>query len=203
MTTWLRKFVLFLFFPLALIVVAGGCGMDHSPVASQDEATVTQAEDGRLLLTFSPTAAQRAGKIAQAQEGRTSSKLIGAAGDTLLVKDENGRGTKDNLRVVLKVPENALAADELITMTVYGETLSDLVVEFAPGGLEFLIPAKLKLILGSKLIDAPIDEAVHVRHIHDDGTTENARVIFFTEKDNGRIRFKAEVPGFSRYSMGP
>lgn len=180
------KWMLFLGLP-ALLFLAFGCGLDQSPVAHEEQ--VLASETGR------------AAKIAQIPEGRISSKIIGSGGDTLLVKDDNGKGTKDNLVVILKVPANALAADELITMAVYGETLADLVVEFSPGGLEFLKPAILKIRMGVTLIDAPLDQAIAVQHIYGDGTVESAKVLFYAEKDNGKIRFKVEVPGFSRYSM--
>ena len=201
MVSYLKRFA-----PAASALLLGlslttGCGVDHSPVAP-DEAAMTRTPDGRVLLTFAPQATQRAAKLAETSSDRTSSKLIGSAGDTLQVKDLNGRGTKDNLVVILKVPANALATDELITMTVHGETLSELVVEFAPAGLEFLTPAILKLRVGNKLVDTALEDILRIDHIHDDGTIERARVPFSAVKDNGRVRIKVEVPGFSRYSMG-
>jgi hypothetical protein len=52
---------------LAVVGLAAGCGVDHSPVA-QTEVTVTQAPDGRSFLTFSPRAAQRAAKLASGDD---------------------------------------------------------------------------------------------------------------------------------------
>jgi len=186
---------------LAVVALLVGCGADYSPVAP-DETALTQAADSRLLLAFSPQASQRVAKLAQDPKARTSSELIGAKGGTVYIKDENGKGTKDNLVAILKVPADALVADELITMTVYGDKLSDLVVEFAPGGLEFLSPATLVLRLGLKLVDVSLHQAVQIKHIYHDGTVEDVEVIFAAEKRDGRIRMKVKVPGFSRYALG-
>lgn len=176
---------------LALIAFAASCGMNQSPVA-QDEATVSQAEDSRMLLAFSPEAAQRAAKIVQ--EGLTSSQLVGTQGGHFLIN--NG-----GLKVTFTVQENGLAADEQITMTVYGEMLSEVIVAFEPGGQVFLIDSQLELRLDNALVDLPLD-GLQAWHIHDDGTVEPAGIVFVDDA-TAKTYITLDIPGFSRYSLGP
>ena len=191
MASNIRRFGL-AFCILALVAFAAGCGVEQSPVA-QEEAAVTQAEDGRMLLTFSPEAAQRAAKIVE--EGRTVSQLFNAQSGNLVINDDDG------LKVTLSVPQNALAADEQITMTAYGNTLSELVVAFEPGGLVFLIASQLEIRLDNELVDLPLD-GLQAWHILDDGTVEPAGIVFVDE-ENSKTYITLDVPGFSRYSLGP
>lgn len=136
------------------------------------------------------------------EETRTLEGLIGWAGGSLKIKDHNVNGDNtDNLVVHLDLSAGTLDSDELITMTVYGETLSDLVVAFSPAGLQFNKPAILTIRLGIQLVDGPVDESIPIHHIYSDGTVEIANFVSFSRWTNGAARFQVEVPGFSRYGL--
>ena len=182
MTTWMRKFAL-VFCSLSLIVLAGGCGMDHSPLAG-GETTVA-------AKPIPPT-------------GRTVSALFDASGGSFQVFESNGSGPKDNLLVEFVVPKNALNQPETITMTVNGETLSELAIEFQPGGLEFNTGAELTVRVGAGLVDVQQVESLQVYHRYEDGTVEES-IVHVNEPNSHQqsVSIYVVIPGFSRYSMGP
>jgi len=185
---------------MALAGLLAGCGMDHSPVA-QDETTIASTPEGPMRLAFSPEAARRAAKIAQ--EGRSVSEVIGAEGGKLVVIDKHGPGKADNLRVRLKVLENTLVEPVPITMTVYGKYLSELVVAFEPGGLQFLEPARLRIRMGPELDDlSPGESEITLWHIYEDGTVEETEIRGQRVTQDGYRVIRANIPGFSRYSPG-
>ena len=139
---------------LALMV---GCGMEPSPVAS-GEATLTPGEDGRTFLTFTPQAADRVAKIsAIPDEGRSVSALFDSDGGQLEVIEFNGSGSRDDLKIYFRVYAGALAEPVTINMTVYGNSLEELVVAFEPGGLEFLREAMLVAKIGADLVHTPLE----------------------------------------------
>lgn len=184
----------------ATVLILPGCGTGHSPVASTDIQPQIIEADGRSLLSFGAAGAQRAAKIATIPtEGVTVSDLFGLTGGTIQVKDDNGNGPKDDLRVTFTVPDNALNLPTNITMTVYGNTLEDLVVEFQPSGLVFLQDAELDLRFGTDLVSTPFNQIV-VWHEYSDGTVVPAT---FSKYNSGNIiRLKIDIPGFSKYSSG-
>ena len=183
------------------LFLASGCGVDHERVV-QEEATVTQSAGGTAYLTFSPQAAQRAAKLATIPaEGVTASRSFDDDGGTLVVEDNNGPAAGDDLKITFTISEEA--ADDLfddniqITMTVYGNTLSELVVAFTPGGLVFPIAVELKLELGSDLVDMSLAtlKAIHTYH----GREEPARITVI----GGRVTtvIYISIPSFSRYGL--
>ena len=186
MATWMRRFVL-TFCSLALIVLVGGCGMDQSPVASGAE------EEG--------TALEPAGKKIKVKKGdkKKISMRIGRQGGKLVIKEDE-EGNDDDLKVEFIVPKKALNEKVKITMKVHGETLDDLVIEFAPGGLVFEKPAKLKIYLGEERVSVPL-EMVEIVHHYADGSSEVVPVRIKEKKNKDVIIIR--IPGFSRYSMGP
>ena len=198
MVTWMRRFGL-TFCILALAAFATGCGMDQSPMASgvEEEGTALESE-GKTYLTLSSGALEPAGKRVKIAKGdeKTVSKLIGRAGGVLVVKMDKV-GNEDDLLVKFIVPKKALNEKVKITMAVYGETLDDLVIEFAPAGLVFEKPAKLKIYKrpGVRL------GVVEAMHHYEDDSSEVAELKVGEEKSHGVITIK--IPGFSRYSMGP
>ena len=125
------------FLPLGLILTSLvlGCSTDSTPLASAD---LTLAADGRAFLSFSPEARQRAGKLAAipSAEGVVVSELFTAkSGGKLEFEDKGQNGTEDDLGVYFRVARESIDRDVVITMTVYGSTLADLVIAFEPGGL--------------------------------------------------------------------
>lgn len=194
----------FSFFPvvgaLVLALLVWGCGTDSSPVAP-DEPTLTQTADGRIFLAFSESAALRAAKLAEEPYSTNAgiAQVFGVEGGELEIEKTNGEGITDDLKVIFRTAEGALTEDVLITMAVYGETMSDLVVAFGPSGLVFLVEAELDIRLGRERVDMNLEELI-VWHIHDDGLVEMAT---HRAKDWGDIvRIQVDVPGFSRFSMG-
>ena len=211
------------FLAIGIVTLAGwlpGCGTDQAPVAS-DGTTVATAEDSRLLLVFSP-GVPSAAKLAE--EGRVVSAAFDAQGGQLKLKEHNGPGVRDDLRVKLQAGNGALSVPVTITMTTYGQTLSALVLEFAPGGLVFLDPAELTLDVGIDKVDLSLADLT-VWHVHDDGTVEEAVVGLQKQEldddelaesdeeddddsdddadsDKDLVRIKIQIPGFSRFSMG-
>ena len=177
-----------------------GCGTEKGPVASE-QAEFSQAEDGTVFLTFTPEAARRAGKIAAIpEEGRSVWDLFTEDGGYLIVSETNGKGPKDNLIVEFEVPRGALDIPCPISMTVYGNTLSELVIAFWPGGLQFLEDAELIVTIGSELADISTDQLV-VHHHYESGAVEEASITSLKNEGKARLTFVTAVPGFSRFSM--
>ena len=100
--------------------------------------------------------AERAAKKAARELLRgTDSKLIGPEGGRLMVSYLGGRGGKDNVQVQFVVPRNALPAPEEISMTLEVDTqdMSYLKLTFTPSGLNFDIPALLKIRMGRDMAE--------------------------------------------------
>lgn len=196
----LRTRILRLALPLAsLVLFSAGCSSDTSPTA----AAVTQNEDGRTFVSFSSDALVHAGKVAAIPfaEGETVSELFTAKGGGKLgFADDNRSGSGDDVGVTFRVSRKALDADVTIHMTVYGNTMSNLVVAFEPGGLIFREDAELEIQLGADLIDLDTKSIV-VHHTYNDGTVEEA-VVYSSEYSEKAFKIKVAVPGFSRYSLG-
>ena len=198
---------------LALLVLAFGCGLDRAPVALEREER-TSNSGGWVLLSFSPEAARGAAKMVVPPKGRSASRTFTAQGGELEIWNRNGEGIEDDLKVTLTVPEGGLEVEETITMTVHGNTLSGMGLEFAPAGLEFLQEAQLELELGAALVDLDL-ETLQAWHQHGDGTTEKAVILavqMFEEQGQEReekikfadanlVRVVVQVPGFSRYRI--
>ncbi len=189
---------------------------------------VVQGEDGVAYVSFSQEALRRAGKkpvettastlttaVAtsaesapegvdlSAEEVRSVSIWVRPKGSAqLYLADNNSSSTLyDNLQVNFVVPNGAVNERVLITMTVYGNYLSDLVIAFQPGGLVFNTPAELQLDMGGNLVN--IDTAdLAVLHEYADGTVEET-TISSTKSYQGDIWFELDaiVPGFSRYGI--
>ena len=197
---------------LAAATLTIGCGTENSPVSSNEDV-VTNNAHGRSFITFSAEAMRRAGKMnAIPAEGRTVSAVFTQVGGVLQLAEPNTAASTDDNEVLFQVMPNSLpivASDNfsstdantsvLITMTVYGNTLADMIIEFDPDGLTFDPVALLNLHLGHDLVNMALEEMV-IWHIHDDGNVEEA---FFTLRtDDINVYITIEVPGFSRYSPG-
>lgn len=186
-----------LFSVLSMLVLAWGCGDAPSPVAPQSAAV----EPGRVsYLAFSPQAAQRAAKLASVPStGLTASQIFSIWGDHFTITDLNGSGVTDDLKVTFSVPSGGLTSPLLITMTVYGNKASDLVMAFDPSGLLFLGSAELKIVLGDDKLDIPLSQ-IKAYHAYDNGTVVNANILSRVDGD-GTSEIRIEVPGFSRYGL--
>jgi hypothetical protein len=117
--------------------------------------------------------------------------------------------TNAALKALVPRGGNALDDDVEITMTVYGQTLSELVIAFEPGGLDFLIAAELEIAVGLDKVDIDLGDlaAYHASQEDYNDNDENdwqEEEIDIEELYEGseEIKFIIEIPGFSRYSTG-
>lgn len=186
-----------LFPVLSMLILVWGCGEAPSPVAPQSAAV---EPGGVSYLAFSPQAAQRAAKLASIPStGATTSQIFSIWGDHFTLSDLNGAGVTDDLKVTFSVPSGGLTSPLLITMTVYGNKASDLVMAFDPSGLLFLGSAELKIVLGDEKLDIPLSQ-IKAYHAYDNGTVVNANILSRIDGD-GTSEIRIEVPGFSRYGL--
>ena len=191
---------------LAMVALLSGCE-SAAPPLSQDTAVADQTTEGPVYLVFSPQAAQGVAKIATIPpEGRSVIKLVKPSKSKRLKVRDEGDDDEDALKVVLAIDKHAVVEPVQVTMTVYGNTLSELVAAFEPGGLTFLAPAMLKIDLGGERIDIPYSE-ITAYHVQADGSVEEAGIVSVRiwgdddDDDIERIVIKVAVPGFSRYCL--
>ncbi|MBT4101737.1 MAG: hypothetical protein HN559_05845 [Gemmatimonadetes bacterium] len=165
------------------------------------------------LITFGRTDGSSAKVLALPGTGRVTSGLFDKAGGSLKIGVEIdhpatgvalAKAEAANITVGFSVPEGALFTTEKITMTVFGDGLPGLAVGFAPGGLEFVEAATLRIRIDRSLVDERIlekDGSILGFHHHDDGTIEEADIVKSGFDGNSYI-VVIRVPGFSRYSLG-
>ena len=214
---------------LALVHLSIGPSLatEEASWAAVKETVVHRAADGTTYIAFSSEALSRAAKRVKsksisstsqtsvatydatagtdlsADEVRTVSQWVKPHGKAqLYIQDVNSSLTNDdNLQVTLIVPSGAVSKGVTITMTVYGNYLSDLVIAFQPGGLVFDESATLKVGIGGALVDVD-PEGLTVWHEYEDGTVEEATLTGTKTWNNLMwFEFNAEVPGFSRYGL--
>ncbi len=178
---------------LALATFLSGCTVDSPPPLAQDEA----AGNGKVYLSFSDRAAQPAAKRGAGEDGVTKTKTAKPRKQSKLTVKAHR-----DLKAQLIIPKHAVAHSVKVTMTVYGSNLADLLVEFAPAGLEFLKPAILNLYLDKDLVNAELK----AYHILADGTVLNATILSISsdgddDDDDDIVLIAIEVPGFSRYNL--
>lgn len=216
------KFGMMALVGVALLVLGGlvGCGEDRSPVSHEASAVDPYAVEV-LVLASSPEEALRAAKLTQ--DGRTVSDLFDKHGSIEIFEAEE-QGVEDDLRVTFSVLPGALQVSEFISMTVFGQSLSNIVAAFQPSGLVFKKEAVLGIGLGIERVDMPLS-SLQVWHIHGDGSVEEARITgirWYDLEEDGEVNDSGDigegedwgdndvnfiaveiaVPGFSRYSMG-
>jgi len=186
---------------LSLLVVVGlvsGCGVDQSPVAVSDEGAEPAAKKKQ------PPGQEKGSSTADlsAEEARSVSEWVKPRGKTQLhIEDLNAfSSADDNLYVNLVVPSRAVSKRVQVTMTVYGNYLSDLVIVFQPGGLVFDQDAELEVGMSAGLVDIDT-ETLQVWHEYEDGTVEKTTVTATKTYQDGYFEFKAVVSGFSRYGL--
>ena len=214
---------------LALVHLSIGPSLatEEASWAAVKETVIHQDAAGTTYVAFSPEALSRAAKRGKSKNISSTSQTSGATYDAtagtnlaadevrtvsqwvkphgkaqLFIQDVNSPLTNDdNLQVTLIVPSGAVNERVKITMTVYGNYLSDLVIAFQPGGLVFDESATLKVGIGGALVDVDPD-GLTVWHEYGNGNVEEARLTGTkTWNDLMWFEFNAEVPGFSRYGL--
>jgi hypothetical protein len=174
----------------ALLVAASsgmlGCAENSSPTS--------QSPGDPLYLVFSPQATP--GTAKPASLAAAVSKIIGPQGGKLVAWGEAGA----KIKATLSIPQDALAEETDIAMSVQGSRLSELAIGFAPAGLVFLQPARLKLKLDAELVDVPLAE-LKAYHLYADGTTGEATLLYVKGSGEGQVRIAVEIPGFSTYGL--
>ena len=118
---------------------------------------------------------------------------------TFKVKDHQGSGKRDNLEAYFTVVEGGLQTDEVITMTLLGDMLDNLVIAFKPAGLEFAKASVLVVIVGADLVNVDDLNALVAYHIEVTGDEESVSIEYLEDGDYIEITFK--IPGFSRYAL--
>jgi len=214
---------------LALVHLSIGPSLatEEASWAAVKNAVVHQDADGTTYVAFSPEALRAATKRVKSKSFSSTSQTSGATYDAdsgtnlaadevrsvsewvkprgkaqLFLQDVNSSLTNDdNLQVTLIVPSGAVSQRVKITMTVYGNYLSDLVIAFQPGGLVFDESATLKVGIGGALVDVDPD-GLTVWHEYGDGTVEETTLTGTKIWNNLMwLEFNAEVSGFSRYGL--
>lgn len=177
-----------------------GCGVDPSPTASTPGAT--QPSSGKTYLSFAAGPGQGAAKVAHTADAPTlfATETITPQGGSVRVVDRGDGGNLDNVRAVLAVPAGALNQDTTITMSLQGETLSDIAIGFEPSGLVFNTPAALQLKVGDGVVDLPLDTMVALV-TEADGTSAQVPILELRQIE-GATWIVIQVPGFSVYSLG-
>ncbi len=206
---------------MALLAVVG-CSETPSPLSS-DETQLSDASSAPTLLRFGAGVESAAKSMGDDDDeadddeanddgaygdesALATSAFIGPKGGKLKIKDkgpkENEDGSKAHasLSVELQIPRGALDDEEEISMSVSGYLLSELVIAFAPSGLEFATDARLKIKLGRDRVDL---DAATLYGVHMTEAGETQIVLVEVEvKGSGDVNLNVRVPGFSRYSLG-
>lgn len=191
--------------PLKILTILTGMSLAISAQATED-ATWGQVKQQQTLTS--------AAKIPQHDPLNNSNPLLGklmgnesgiikVRGGNLKVESKTRNANqRDDLKVNFCVPSGALDKNTHIEMAVHGETLEELVIAFAPGGLVFNIPATVKIKIGADRVNSA-PTGLRINHEYSDGTVEEAVVNTFRMTGNGDVYvIEFEVPGFSRYSWG-
>ena len=182
-----------IFFALSLL----GCSGDTSPTSSTqrlDESAGKRIQTNGVYSQVTTTVST------QFLDSRTVSAVFGPDGGTYFVEDTNGKGPKDDLRVVFTVPAGVLDQDVTITMTVSGEDLNTLDVAFQPAGMTFSPAVDMRIDLGNDLaLDRDISK-ITPYHIYADGSTADVD-LYHIDRSSNTANFFFKVPSFSRYGL--
>jgi|GEM_PF-6839136 len=191
---------------LSLAAYAASCGTAHSPVASSDDRTALAPAAKKPGFRSRSTSIESVESVESvdltADEVRSVTKWLKPNGmGSFHIGDTNSSYTTgDDLYVDFSVPRGATTERVLITMTVYGNYQSDLVIAFKPGGLEFVKDALLELDLGPDLVDVDTNE-ITVWHQYEDGTIEEFTVSATDDRSAYFTHFEIPVSGFSSYGL--
>jgi hypothetical protein len=179
---------------VAFVLAVAGCG-ERAPLAA---VPVDPGPAARPVVFCEETGGPPT-PIYESASSRTVSGWVGSAGGSLRVLDIADE-PRNSLIAEFTVPAGALDQARRLTLTVHGETLSELEVEFEPGGLRFARMADLRLRVGFDRVD--LDEGdLKVWHIFDDGSREEARVEAIRARLRATLELFVEVTGFSRYGL--
>ena len=119
--------------------------------------------------------------------------------EAIRLTERNGDGPEDDITVRLAVPVGSVESEVMITMSLYGNSLSGLVAVFEPAGLSFVKKPKLAFWLGRAVVDIPQDEIL-AYHVFGDGETQPMEIIAIEENEI-EIGFILRISGFSRYGL--
>ena len=193
-----RKLMLLL--ALLVAVSMAGCGVDSAPLAP-DEGAVPQPAAKKVKKDKKEKEPSNTNQIDQTGMS-DKDKVMGEREIIRNIPKKGGKITvqEDRLKITFRVAKNALQETTPIEMKVKGETVSDLEIEFGPDGLVFEKPCELNVKLSGWRVDADFAD-LKTKHIHADGTVNQAGIISFSIDDAGDIHMKVEVPGFSRYRI--
>lgn len=173
-----------------------GVALATTDISSTESATVDSA------VVIESTAVDATVDLSAA-ETRTVSRWFKSKGrGEINIFDPNNisEAGADDLNVLFQVPNGSLSEGVQITMTVYGNYLSDLVIAFQPGGLVFVKDALLLIQVGSGLVDVDTS-ALTVWHEYGDGTVEEAGLELYENTGTGVVEVQAAVSSFSRYGI--
>lgn len=210
------------------IVLMAGCGVDQSPMASSDEEMLAPAAEGQMFLVLTSDTAERAGKKIKNKGRKIKDHFNHKGGDLEIVEeydeddleelfgedwdDDSDDDSDDDddwddddfdRNFKFKVSKKALPKDAEveISMEVWGNKASEIVVGFTPSGLHFEKDCELEIELGGAWVDLT-EEQIDALHLSADGVTEEAEIKKLKIDDDGNLEIKIKIPGFSRYSMG-
>ena len=207
------------FILLGFAVLLTGCGTDHSPMASSEEALAAPepaAKKGARGRKGDSDEPKRANT--KAHDGSTEVEdEFGSNGGKITVQiDADTELILDDLKITFSVPRNALRKGETIQMDVSAvhpdypdgdHTLpikqlkaSNLVIDFGPEGLEFRKSCELTIKLGPELNDLKPGE-LSPWHRHGDGEIDQAGIISYEVTEDGGLEVRISVNGFSSYGL--
>lgn len=176
-----------------------GCGVETAPSGPDGSALAPAAKSPVKSLNATSTSSGPTYAYYGTSTSRTVGGWIGSAGGWLRVADDGGTPS-NSLVVEFEVPAGALDQPQLITMTVCGDLLSELVVEFQPGGLRFLKDATLTLRVGMNRVDIA-DQPIKIWHVYSDGTVEEVLQYGIRQQGNSTLTIAIPVSGFSLYGL--
>lgn len=210
LNTFAQRFSLLLVFG-AFLLVAVGCGTEHSPVVSTVERDGGIPNSEFQPIAFLPLAP--AGKLAQGEESgsRSVTDVIGTDGGQLkldwAIKSDDGN---DETKVIAEIKIFAGALDEAFQISIsllnaaYAMVSVDL--EFGNHGTQFNIPAEVTLDLQGLDLSGHADPEAINFYWYDPDTDAWYPVPrdedqFKVEVDGGKVWGIWYFEHFSRYSL--
>ena len=187
---------LILLLALLVAVAVAGCGVDSSPLAS-DEGMVLQPAAKKVKKDKKdPSNTNQVDQTGMSEKD----KVMGERRIIRNIPTKGGKITvqEDGLKITFRISKNALSETTPIEMTIKGETVSDLEIEFGPDKLVFEELCELKVNLSGWRVDADFAD-LNVKHIHANGKVDQVGIVSFSIDDVGGVCLKVKVPGFSRY----
>ena len=194
------KHMLFVGAALIGLVFVAGCGMDQAPLASSDESTTLAPAAKQIKSNGNDADVDNSVDAVYSNNGRTVRATFGPQGGRFRVFDPKGKGKKDDIEVILTIPEGVLKGNQEIAMTVDGDDIQTLVVSFEPSGATFLPSIDLRIDLGNELAPNSDVNKVTPYHLYGDNTIEPVD-FYYVDRSSYALNAYIKVPGFSRYGL--